>query len=227
MASTAEPKPRAAPTSSTPNTPKVSNSQPSDYYGYLFDEYAKTPTSVFDALLRAMAQHISTEIGDKQDRTLKGAKLAQFYKSVGGNYDKVFLSAPNETLSFLWQILGCFHSLQPTDNCYEAPSVPALTIAGFVRWQSIQILLSPEEHVPFVIFAVKNWNLKHPDTGELFPKDISAAAFPTEPDADIVSWHEACGTRLRQEAEQRQSPSSPRQPAPSAADRVNAGFSHV
>lgn len=140
---------------------------------------------------------------------------------------ELFLNAPHETISYLWQVLGCFHSLQPTENSYEPPSVPALTLKGFVRWESIQILLSPEDHVPFIISAVQNWNLKNPDTGEPFPKDISPASFPSEPDADICSWHELCGEKMRQEAEQRESPRSPRQPFPSAADRVNAGFSHV
>lgn len=52
MATAAESKPRPAPPPATPN------GQPPDYYGYLFDEHKKTPTSVLDALLRAMAQYI-------------------------------------------------------------------------------------------------------------------------------------------------------------------------
>lgn len=57
MATAAESKPRPAPPPATPN------GQPPDYYGYLFDEHKKTPTSVLDALLRAMAQYIvSTSI---------------------------------------------------------------------------------------------------------------------------------------------------------------------
>lgn len=52
MATAAESKPRAPPTPATPN------GQASGYYGYLFDQHKKTPTSVLDALLRAMAQYI-------------------------------------------------------------------------------------------------------------------------------------------------------------------------
>lgn len=121
-------------------------------------------------------------------------------------------------------MFGCRHTLEPTDNDYEPPSIPALTLKGFVRWESIQILLAPDEHVPFVIHAVKNWHLKNPDTGELFPEDIPASAFPSEPDPDICVWYEACGDKLKKEATPR---ASPRPPFPSAADRVHAGFSHV
>lgn len=93
-----------------------------------------------------------------------------------------------------------------------------------MRWESIQILLAPEEHVPFVLYAVKNWHLKNPDTGELFPPDLSATAFPTEPDPEITAWHAACGDKLKKEATPRE---SPKPGFASAADRVNAGFSHV
>lgn len=78
--------------------------------------------------------------------------------------------------------------------------------------------------MPFVLYAVKNWHLKNPDTGELFPADISATAFPSEPDPEITAWHAACGDKLKKEATPKD---SPRPGFTSAADRVNAGFSHV
>lgn len=137
---------------------------------------------------------------------------------------ELFVNAPHESISYIWQVFGCRHSLEPTDNDFEAPSIPALTLAGFVRWESIQVLLAPDEHVPFILAAVESWDLKNPGTGEPFPKDLTASSFPSEPDEEITAWHEACGDKLRQEATPRE---SPRPAFPSAADRVNAAFSHV
>lgn len=118
----------------------------------------------------------------------------------------LFINAPHESISYIWQVFGCQHTLQPTDNDFEAPNVPALTLRGFVRWESIQVLLNPEEHVPFIIHAVKNWHLRDLDTGDPFPEDIPDEAFPTEPDPDISAWHAACGDKLRQEATPQESP---------------------
>lgn len=75
--------------------------------------------------------------------------------------------------------------------------------------------------MPFVLHAVKTWHLRNPDTGDMFPTDLPTTAFPTEPDPDITAWHAACGDKLKKEATPKESP------RPSAADRVNAGFSHV
>lgn len=139
-------------------------------------------------------------------------------------HTELFVNGPHESISYIWQVFGCRHTLEPTDNDFEPPSIPALTPKGFVRWESIQILLAPEEHVPFIIHAVKNWHLTNPDTGEPFPEDISASSFPSEPDPEISVWIEACSEKLKKEATPRQ---SPRSAFPSAADRVHAGFSHV
>lgn len=137
---------------------------------------------------------------------------------------ELFVNAPHESISYIWQVFGCQHTLEPTDNDFEQPSIPALTLKGFVRWESIQILLAPEEHVPFVRYAVKNWHLKNLDTDEVFPRDIPATAFPSEPDPEITAWHAACGDKLKKEATPKD---SPRPTFASAADRVSAGFSHV
>lgn len=69
-----------------------------------------------------------------------------------------------------------------------------------MNWQCIEILLGPDEHVPFIQFAVRNFPLVHPDTGETFPKDLSIEAFPLVPDAGIVKWHSDCAQKLRQRA---------------------------
>lgn len=140
---------------------------------------------------------------------------------------ELFVNAPHESISYIWQVFGCRHTLEPTENDFEPPSIPALTLKGFVRWESIQILLAPDEHVPFITHAVKNWHLKNPDTGEPFPDDIPVTAFPSVPDPEISVWYEACGNKLKKEAAPTPKESPSRPPFPSAADRVHAGFSHV
>ncbi|KAH8682309.1 hypothetical protein BX600DRAFT_505913 [Xylariales sp. PMI_506] len=166
------------------------------YYGYLFNK-DKTPTALLNALLRAIGKHIETEIGDKSRTQLDPSKIAAFYHAVGGNYDSLFVSAPHKSISYIWQALGVQHSLQPTENDFAEPSIPTLTLKGFVRWESLEILLGPEEHVPFIQFAVRNWALKHPDTGELFPVDLPVEAFPSVCDPQIDAWHRDCAKRLR------------------------------
>ncbi|KAI1123283.1 hypothetical protein F5Y10DRAFT_55549 [Nemania abortiva] len=169
------------------------------YYKYLFND-DKSPTDTLDALLRAIGQYIIDHIGDITDKQLNARKLAAFYHAVGGDYDALFKS-PDRTISYIWQALGVQHSLQPTpDNDYAPPSVPALTLRGFVRWQSLQILLGPEEHVPYIQYAVAHWNLKNPYTGEAFPTDLPATAFPAVCDAAVDEWHRACGEKLREAA---------------------------
>ena len=97
-----------------------------------------------------------------------------------------------------------------------------------MRWESIQILLEPQEHAPFIQFAVRNWALEHPDTGEPFPADLPREAFPAECDPKIDEWHKKCAHRLRHEAVaqkerlQQQQPQSP----PIRDPRVDAGFTH-
>ena len=107
---------------------------------------------------------------------------------------------PHSSISYIWQVTGCQHSLQPTKSDFEAPSIPALTFRGFSRWESLEILLGPEEHVPFMQYAVKNWDLKHPETGESFPSDLPADVFPAQANMEVDRWHQSCAERLKSEA---------------------------
>lgn len=109
----------------------------------------------------------------------------------------------------------------PGDDDYSAPSVPALTEKGFVRWQGIQLLLEPQVHVPVLQFAVRNWALKHPDTGVPFPADLPSSALPTETDIECDKWHQSCAVKLREEATPKE------EPKPTFTDRVPPGVAHV
>ncbi|KAK1998453.1 hypothetical protein LX36DRAFT_656533 [Colletotrichum falcatum] len=208
-----------------PSDPKSPN-----YYGYLFSP-DKAPTPILDSLLRAIALHIITDIGDKHVQALTPQKLAAFYKAVGGDYDSLFIEMPHPAISYIWQVTGCQHTLQPSDDDFVPPSVPALTLRGFVRWESIEILLSPEEHVPFIQHAVKHWNLKHPETGEPFPLGLPAEALPSQPDAGIEKWHKECAEKLRQAAAPQDESASPKtapgRPVERDEPRVKAAYVHV
>ncbi|KAM4062106.1 WD repeat-containing [Hirsutella rhossiliensis] len=118
-------------------------------YAYMFEKN-KGPTKQLDALLRAIARHTILELGDKTDSYLTPTKLAAFYQAVGGDYDTLFVDTPYASLSLIWQATGCQHTLQPTHDDFAPPIIPALTMRGFSRWESLEILLGPEEHVPFM-----------------------------------------------------------------------------
>lgn len=86
--------------------------------------------------------------------------------------------------------MGCAHSLQPVPgDDFIPPSIPALSQRGFACWQTIQLLLDPEEHVPYIQEAVRNFMLRDPETGEPFPREIPAEAFPRYTDVETERWH--------------------------------------
>ena len=134
-------------------------------------------------------------------QTLTPAKLAAFYRLVGGDYDPLFLETSQASLSFIYQSLGCYHTLQPEKDPYTPPTTPALTPAGFVRWQTVQLLLEPEEHVPFLQNAVKRFDLTNPADGAPFPSILPKESLPFEPDTEMVEWHENVAEKLMLEAQ--------------------------
>jgi hypothetical protein len=81
------------------------------------------------------------------------------------------------------------------------PSVPALTPQGFVRWQTIQLLLQPEEHVPFLQAAVKRFEITNPGDGAPFPKILPKESLPSKADVDMIQWHESVAEKLQLEAQ--------------------------
>ncbi|KAK9425774.1 hypothetical protein SUNI508_03135 [Seiridium unicorne] len=218
------PPPPSPPTSPPAQSTGKRKQVPADgklFYGYLFNK-DKTPTALLDALLRAIGKYIESDIGDKNHTILDKSKLAAFYKAVGGDYDSLFVNAPDKSISYIWQALGVQHTLQPTADNFAEPSVPALTLKGFVRWESLQILLGPEEHVPFIQFAVRNWALRHPDTGVPFPSDLPSGAFPGVCDPQIDQWHKDCAKRLRVDAAP-----APEKPTHATSPDPRVHFSHV
>ncbi len=134
-------------------------------------------------------------------QTLTPAKLAAFYRLVGGDYDPLFLDTSQASLSFIYQSLGCYHTLQPEKDPYTPPTIPALTPAGFVRWQTVQLLLEPEEHVPFLQEAVKRFDLTNPADGAPFPSILPKESLPCQPDMEMVEWHENVAEKLMLEAQ--------------------------
>lgn len=97
-------------------------------------------------------------------------QLAHFYRDLQGNYDQLFLGTPHESIAFIYKSLGCLHSLQPAHHtraiAFTDPTVPALKTEGWIMWQTIQLLLGPEEHAGFIREAVQQWDIRDPDTGD-------------------------------------------------------------
>lgn len=110
---------------------------------------------------------------------------------------------PPQSIAFIYKNLQCPYSLQPpTSSTYSDPAIPALKPKGFVIWQTIQLLLGPAEHVPFIQNALHVFEVHDPDNGDLLPKYIPTSAFPAQPDPQMVRWHADVSERLRREAEQ-------------------------
>ena len=126
----------------------------------------------------------------------------------------------------MYQTLGCFHSLQPTSSPFETPRLPCLTPKGFARWQTIQLLLCPEENVAFIQKAVQLWNVPMPNGGT-FPKYIPRGVFPNQPDEEMERWHKMVTGKLNQQNyNMRRIKNSPYQsPHPEAYDRRDGYFS--
>lgn len=149
---------------------------------------------------------------------LTPAKLATFYRLVGGDYDPLFLDTSPNSLSFIYQSLGCFHTLQPDKDPYNKPIVPALTPQGFVRWQTVQLLLEPDEHVPFLQEAVKRFEITNPLDGEPFPSVLPNEVLPNKPDQEMTEWHDSVSEKLMLEAKASQERNLPPRPPMALSD---------
>ncbi|KAI9721387.1 MAG: hypothetical protein M1828_005136 [Chrysothrix sp. TS-e1954] len=199
------------------------------YWGYLFQRN-NCPTDKLSRLLRGIAFCISSHLDHHDSNDILPSQLAAFYRLAGGNYDPLFLDMPSQTIAVIYNSLNCLHSLQPDPaadgESYVAPTVPALKYSGFVTWQTIQILLGPEEHVPFIQNALQEFTVVDPVDGKPFPKLLPKEAFPSKPDPGMVAWHANVSERLRLDAQHpaRQSlPSSShhRNHSPAQDDRLS------
>src|ERR1700761_8418151 len=146
----------------------------------------------------------STNFNPNDHSDLTTAQLATFYKAVGGDYDGLFLETPSQEVAFIYQSLGCLHSIQPgpANDGFAAPSIPSLKPKGFITWQTIQLLLAPQEHVPFLQRTLKEFDIIDPETGSPFPKILPADCFPEQPDEEMVKWYQHASGRLQREAEE-------------------------
>lgn len=70
-----------------------------------------------------------------------------------------------------------------------------------MTWQTIQLLLGPEEHVLFLQNALRQFEIRDPVDGTAFPKLLPKEAFPDKPDPDMLKWYEEVSEKLKKEAE--------------------------
>ncbi|CRG83508.1 hypothetical protein PISL3812_00859 [Talaromyces islandicus] len=170
-----------------------------DYYWGTLINADKSAAPLLEQLCLGLVQlMVQFESSHGSSSDLTPDKLARFYRQVGGNHDALFLETKGPALSFIYQALGCFHTLQPTKNPYEPPCIPALLPMGFVRWQVIQLLLSPDEHSRYLQNALCQWDVPNP-AGGTFPKAIPRTAFPETADLDMLRWHEKVSRRLEKD----------------------------
>ncbi|KAJ5730906.1 uncharacterized protein N7483_005414 [Penicillium malachiteum] len=160
----------------------------------------KSPAPLLEQLCLGIATQLMPSFDASGTTEITPNRIATFYRKVGGNYDALFLGTKAQALSFIYQSLGCFHSLQPSPNPYESPCIPSLLPTGFVRWQTIQLLMDPDEHSQYLQNAVEMWDIVDAK-GDIFPKDLPRDAFPAEPDAEMLQWHETVSKRLEQDYE--------------------------
>ncbi|KAH7355700.1 hypothetical protein BKA66DRAFT_271263 [Pyrenochaeta sp. MPI-SDFR-AT-0127] len=173
-----------------------------DYWGYLFKK-DKCGTPLLDRLLKGIAEVISKKFEPSDSPDLTPSQIAAWYRHVGGDYDVLFTETPPSSIAFIYRSLGAFHSLQPApkDDGYGSPTIPALKKQGFVTWQTIQLLLGPEEHVPYLQRAVEQDDVIDPETGGTFPKVLPKECFPDRPDDAMEKWYQGVAARLKREAE--------------------------
>ncbi|KAI5787674.1 hypothetical protein DFH27DRAFT_221913 [Peziza echinospora] len=160
-------------------------------WGTLIGEDKKA-RPLLQSLYRAIVHHIIYEIQPRTVRSLTPEKLAAFYREVGGDLDALFLNTDSLTISNVFTTLGCVHSLLPDPkDDFAPPQVPALHPRGFERWQTIQLLMEPDEHAEYMQQAVLRLGLLDPETQDSFSDlgPIPREAFPAEQDAETLEWH--------------------------------------
>ena len=101
-------------------------------------------------------------------------------------------------LSYMYKTFGCFQSLEQSGSPFDLPTIPALKPGGFVRWETLQLLLYPELHASILTEAVKKYDIYMPD-GTKFPKSIPREVFPDKPDPEMQHWHEMVTGKLTED----------------------------
>ncbi|KPI44465.1 uncharacterized protein AB675_8621 [Cyphellophora attinorum] len=181
----------------------------------------KTATPQLEELCLGLAKCIiDNEPGVGAELTPQ--RLAAFYRRVGGNYDGLFLKSGDHGLSFTYRTFGCYHNLQPSHNPFEMPSIPCLTLNGFARWQTLQLLLSPDESVKFLQKSVELYRIPRKDGG-CFPGPIPRSCFPQEADEEMEKWYTTVSGTLNQDNYMRRLKASPYQ-SPHTDDRIDGYF---
>ncbi|KAF3039776.1 hypothetical protein E8E12_008735 [Didymella heteroderae] len=197
-----------------------------DYWGYLL-KADKCGTAMLDRLLKGIAEVISKKFEPSDSPDLTPSQMAAWYRAVGGDYDMLFTETAPSSIAFIYRALGAFHSLQPSasDDGYSSPAIPALKKQGFVTWQTIQLLLGPQEHVPFLQKSVEQFDVIDPDTEQPFPKMLPSKCFPDKPDEAMEEWYEGVAARLRREADAEANGVRAEKEPPSSADLPGDGSS--
>lgn len=84
----------------------------------------------------------------------------------------------------------------------------------------MQLLLEPEDHVPFLQEAVKRFDLLHPADGSPFPSILPKETLPTLPDHEVSQWYDGETQRFMQQARAAAMEELPPRPQKALSDSV-------
>ena len=186
------------------------------------DSKAKSPSQAHARILTSFLQR---KLEPAHDVDLSPNRLANFYRTCGENFDELFRNTGEHGVSFLYRTLGCYHSLQPTRNAFDTPNIPCLTDDGFVRWQTLQLLLCPDQHATIMQRAVEIYDVPRKRGGGIFPKSIPRECFPARPDTDMEKWHKFVTSQISSDNYVRRLKLSPYQsPQPESASSPGGYF---
>ncbi|KAI5294843.1 hypothetical protein KEM52_003046 [Ascosphaera acerosa] len=143
---------------------------------------------VCNGLFRALSE-LTLPGENNEIAALTPARMAAYYRMLGEDFDPTFLETSPESLSQVYTVLGCLHTLAPTGTSPADPAwAPALLPSGFVRWQLVQCLLRPDIHAKCLQRAVEQFRPCDPATGARLP-GIPDQALPSTPDRETTEWY--------------------------------------
>lgn len=173
-----------------------------DYWGDMITPtHPPRASPTFQKLLHAIYDYATQNLPPRETTELTPQKLSSLYREVGGDLDALFLQTPYPRLSRIFSALGCEHTLQPdpTDS-FKPPHIPALTKNGWMVWETVQLLMDPGEHVPYMREAVRRWELTT-EAGERLPREVPQECWPQRADKETVEWHEGAYAKVLEEEE--------------------------
>ncbi|KAF8537796.1 hypothetical protein BDD12DRAFT_887005 [Trichophaea hybrida] len=175
----------------SPNSPTSSsrslhsNSSP---WGFLFHHPVSTSlppegTPKLQRLLRSIGEFLST-LPPEAEAVVTREKLEHYYATFSPHpsldHRSAYLRAATARgLARLWSWLDCRYYWVPGDTPNKFPDgfYPALTVHGFIRWSTVQLLLCPDLECGVIDCLLRKTPLRDPETPTiLWPSGLDREA---------------------------------------------------